>query len=436
MTASLATNAATRTEVRDFVCTACGCACDDLTLNVDADRIVALAPPCPLAEEMLLAERPAVHDADSVVSAVEQTAALLRAARSPLVMGFERATVEAQRIAVEIADRLGGFLDPTDDRGASQSHAAVQAVGAITATLGEVAQRSDLIVYWECDPATTHPRHMDRFALRPGRRVVAVANWPTPTAALADEYLLIPASSGFECLWTLRALLRGVALDAEQVEQQTGNPLTAWQRLADQLKATKYAAIFHDSASRGVPAAGASDSSSEAKRQAIVGLVRELHRHTRAVELSLGAAPNAVGAAQVLTWQTGFPASVSFARGYPEHLPGEAMAMRLAARREIDAALVIAADPLAHWPQAAADYLRSIPTVVLDDRETATMQAATVAIRTAPFDIATEGDVFRSDGVALPLRAAVRSTLPTTDEGLAQLSAALVAQPASSSTSA
>jgi formylmethanofuran dehydrogenase subunit B len=210
----------------------------------------------------------------------------------------------------------------------------------------------------------------------------------------------------------LPALVRGEALEAELVELQTGNALDAWQRLADQLKASSYAAIIHDGAS-------------EAKTQAITELVRDLHRHTRAVALPLGASPNAVGAAQVLTWQTGFPAAVSFARGYPQHLPDEATAVRLMARREVDAALILAADPLPNWPKVAADHLRSIPSIVIDDRQTATSQAATIAMRAATFGIATPGSVYRSDGVVLPLRPAVNSPLPSTADVLALLAVQL-----------
>jgi formylmethanofuran dehydrogenase subunit B len=413
-TALSAKDAAARRVVRDFVCAGCGCACDDLTLTIEGDRIASLEPPCPVAEQFLLAPR---SDAVpiSVPDAIEQAAALLSAARAPLIMGFERATVDVQRLAVEIADRLGATIDPTDERGTSRSHAAVQTVGAVTATLGEVAQRSDLVVYWDCDPATTHPRHMERFASRAGVRTIVVSSAPTPSSALANKYLLIPTGSGVECLWTLRALVRGVALDAEEVEVRTGNSLDAWQTLAEQLKSATYGAVFYDAAS----------ADATASSQAITKLARDLHRHTRAVALPLGAAPSAVGAAQVLTWQTGFPAAVSFARGYPQYLPGEAMAVQLAQRKEVDAALIIAADPLAAWPKAAADYLRSLPTIVLDDRDTLTLQAATIGIRTAPFGLATTGDVFRADGVTLPLRAAVNSPLPQVDAVLARLATRL-----------
>jgi formylmethanofuran dehydrogenase subunit B len=395
--------------IHDFVCTACGCACDDLTVETDGARIVAFAPPCPLAAAFLLAERPAEALPSDLAARLDEAARLLRAAKAPLIMGFERATVEAQRFAVEIADRLSAYLDPTDDRGASRSHAAVQNVGAITATLGEVASRSDLVIYWECDPATTHPRHMERFAGRELQRTLVVDHWPSPSASLADDYMLIPTHSGPECLATLRALVRDIAVDADTVEHQTGNSLEMWQRLAKRLKAAKYPAIFTDDASS----------------QAITELVRDLHRHTRAVALPLGGAPNAVGASQVLTWQTGFPAAVSFARGYPDYLPDEATAARLMARGEVDAALIVTADPLPHLALGAASHLRAIPTIVLDDRDTPTRQAATVAIPVAPFGLAEEGSVFRADGVVLPLRPAIASAALTTEHVLRELAARL-----------
>jgi formylmethanofuran dehydrogenase subunit B len=395
--------------IRDFVCTACGCACDDLTVETDGARIIAFEPPCPLAAAFLLAERPAAALPSDMDALIVDAARLLRAAKAPLIMGFERATVEAQRFAVEIADRLGAYLDPTDDRGVSRSHTAVQNVGAITATLGEVASRSDLVVYWECDPATTHPRHMDRFAGREGQRTIVIDHWPSPSASLADDYMLIPTRSGAECLATLRALVRGVAVDAETIEHQTGNSLEVWQELAERLKAAKYPTFF----------------TSDATPPAITELVRDLHHHTRAVALPLGGTPNAVGAAQVLTWQTGFPAAVSFARGYPQYLPDEATAARLLARGEVDAGLIIAADPLPHLALAAASHLRSIPTIVLDDRDTATRQAAAVAIPVAPFGLAEQGSVFRADGVVLPLRPAIASTLPTTEAVVRAIAAAI-----------
>ena len=50
---------------------------------------------------------------------------------------------------------------------------AVQAVGESTATLGEIKNRSDLVVYWGSDPLVSHPRHLERFVDAPGMFVPA-----------------------------------------------------------------------------------------------------------------------------------------------------------------------------------------------------------------------------------------------------------------------
>ena len=161
--------------------------------------------------------------------------------------------------------------------------------------------------------------------------------------------------------------------------------------------------------------------------QAITELVRDLHRHTCAAALPLGDRPNSIGAECVLTWQTGFPGAVSFSQGYPQYLPGEATAAGLLERGEVDAALVIAADPLPYLPPKAAAHLRAIPLIVVDDRETETSKAATIALHTAKFGIHTTGSIFRSgDGVGLPLHAALSSPLQATEAILSQLVAALV----------
>src|SRR5262249_51260482 len=109
------------------------------------------------------------------------------------------------------------------------------------------------------------------------------------------------------------------------------------------------------------------------------------------------------------------------ADGYPRYQPGEATASQLLTRGEVDAALVIGADPLPHLPREAQRYMNSISTIVLDDHETETFRAATGAIGTARFGVETSGDVYRSDGVALPLRAALAAKLPPAEDVLTRL---------------
>ncbi|QDT75415.1 molybdopterin-binding domain-containing protein [Lacipirellula limnantheis] len=426
--------------ITDYVCTACGCLCDDLTLTIEGRRIARVEPPCPVAAAFFLGERPAPPAAAMIdgqpaelEAALARAAEILQAASAPLLFGLQHATVDAQRAAVALADRLGATIDPTDAAGRSQNHAAIQTLGAVTATLGEVADRSDLIVYWNCNPAVTHPRHLERIARHPyaapgehptKRRVIVVAPERNASTSLADDALTLRTDSDLASLAVVRAIAAAatpadVRIENEdQVERQTGASLAQWAYLAERLKHARYAAIFY--------APDKSDpGGADPIAHSITELVRDLHRHTRAVALPLGEPGNAAGAAQVLAWQTGFPNAVNFAAGYPQSVPGESTAGAILERGEADAAIVIAADPLnpptTALSAAAQDHLKQIPTIVLDDHATETAKLAAVAIFTPTFGIETSGEVFRSDNIALPLRAAIAPTRPTAEELMQRL---------------
>jgi formylmethanofuran dehydrogenase subunit B len=154
---------------------------------------------------------------------------------------------------------------------------------------------------------------------------------------------------------------------------------------------------------------------------ALHALVRDLCRVTHIVALMLRREGNAAGAEDVLAWQTGYPAAVSFARGHPRASPGELDAAAVLERGEADAALVVGSDPLEQLPPAAAERLRAIPVVSVDPRDTATAAAARIAFTTAAPGVHRAGVVHRLDGVPVPLRSPLASSRPSDDEVLAAI---------------
>jgi formylmethanofuran dehydrogenase subunit B len=130
---------------------------------------------------------------------------------------------------------------------------------------------------------------------------------------------------------------------------------------------------------------------------------------------------NAAGAFKVLTWQTRYPFALSFARGFPQYNPGEFTASELLERGEVDAALVVGADPLTYLPPRAAAALRGLSTIVLAPRLHATAKIATVFFPTATYGIAAKGTMFRIDRIPLRVRQIVNSPLPTDEAVLLQL---------------
>src|ERR1700684_751257 len=156
----------------DVACTVCGCVCDDLTITVENNRITRAEKACVLAEPWFLSQNtvrlPTAQISGktaSVDDALGCAAEILKQARSPLIYGLSRSTTEGQRAAVALADRLGATIDTTATTGHAPSLMALQQVGESTCTLGEIKNRADLVIFWGSDPATTHPRHLERYSL-------------------------------------------------------------------------------------------------------------------------------------------------------------------------------------------------------------------------------------------------------------------------------
>ncbi len=170
----MAKHAANSTTVADATCTACGCACDDIDLQVSGQRIVAAQRACTLGERWFLdqpgdAQPACLVDGQpaTLEDGIVRSASILAAARYPLIYGLSHATGDAQRAATSIADWIGGNLDTTTSTDHGPSGVSFQGVGEVTSSLGEVANRGDLILFWGCDPVESHPRHLERYSLEP-----------------------------------------------------------------------------------------------------------------------------------------------------------------------------------------------------------------------------------------------------------------------------
>jgi formylmethanofuran dehydrogenase subunit B len=296
---------------------------------------------------------------------------------------------------VALAERIGAVIDPAgpgDDDGSFG--AAAQAIGLSTATLGDLRDRAELVVVWRADPVASHPRLLPRLRLDRDRRaedrtLVVIDSRRTATADEADEFIELQPELDLEALWAMRALVRDVPLDGDLAARL---PLDALDSVVGRLRAIGYGAVLHGPAGY-------------VNALALLALVRDLARITHVVELALRHDGNSRGAEDVLAWQTGYPAAVSFARGHPRARHGEFSAAGLLERGETDAALVVGFDALRHLPPRAADRLRRIPTVVVDPRATETAAAARVAFATAAGGVQREGTAHRMDGVPVTLRA-------------------------------
>ena len=409
--------------VKDATCTFCGCVCDDIDLTVEGDKIVDAKRACVLGNSWFLNHQ--VEDRPSclvrgkpapIEEGVRRAAEILSEARYPLIYGLSDTTSESQRVAVSIADWIGGNIDTTTSVCHGPSGMAFQGVGEVTCSLGEVRNRGDMIIFWGSNPAESHPRHFTKYSLMPkgmfvpngrkDRTCVVIDVRKTKSARAADIFIQLKPRSDFEAAWTLRALAQGIELDPEQVERETGQPLETWQDLVKRMKAARFGVIFFG---MGVTMTRGKHANSEA----ILLLTRDLNQFTRFTCKPNRGHGNVTGADNVVAWRTGFPFGVNLARGYPRFNPGEYTAADVLARGEADAAMIIASDPMSNFSEPARQHLKTIPYIAFDPKETPTSRSAEVAFTVATYGINVPGTVYRMDDVPIPLRPAFKSPHPS-----------------------
>jgi formylmethanofuran dehydrogenase subunit B len=265
--------------------------------------------------------------------------------------------------------------------------------GKVTCTLGEVRNRADFIVYWGGNPAECHPRHFTKYSLMPkgkfvprgrkDRTMVLVDIRETKSVKAADIFLQIKPGKDFEVLTILRALVKGERIDQTSVAE-TGLTLEQLQDLVDRMKRAKFGVFFFGMG---------------------LSMTRGKHMNSAAI---LG---------------------ISFSRGYPRFNPGEFSTIDLLVRGDVDAALVLGADPGATMPQPAIDHLARVPTIVLDPKVTHSSRLARVHITTAVTGISAAGTGYRMDEVPLPLRPALKSPYPTDEEVIRRIHQAVARRP-------
>jgi formylmethanofuran dehydrogenase subunit B len=410
--------------IENVVCSFCGCLCDDIVVEVKDNRIAEAKKACTNGRSLFLnahteAAQPTVDGKEvEWAQAVDAAARILTDAASPLIYGLSSTASEAQRKAIALADLLGATIDSTSSVCHGPTTIGIQSQGEPTCTLGEVKHRADLLIFWGCNPAEAHQRHFARYSVlakgkltprgRKDRTVVMVDVRPTASSRQADIFLQVRPGCDFEVLTALRALLKGQDLDVDEVGEVN---VVQLRDVVERMKSCRFGVIFFG---MGVTQTGGK----HLNVAELLTLVAELNAHARFTAMPMRGHGNVAGADCTLTWQTGYPFAVNFARGYPQYNPGEFTAVDVLARGEADAALIIASDPVAHFPRRAAEWLSQIPVVVLDPMVNLTARTARVVLPTAIYGISAAGTAYRMDNVPLPLKKVVESTQPTDEQVL------------------
>jgi formylmethanofuran dehydrogenase subunit B len=399
--------------VEHVTCLGCGCGCDDISVTVSEGRITEVTPLCPVGRawfgdgsiplEIQTSGRPAALD-----QAVTEAAELLLEARGQVLVYIgPDLTSQAQRQALALADLLAATVDSATSPTAAEGLLAVQRRGRAGATLGEIRNRADVLLFWGTDPDSRYPRFIARYVDpagthvpegRRGRTLIGVGVGSDPAPKGVELTLTLEPSEEIAALSLMRASVQGYA------REQKSPGLTQAMAIADRLVKARYAVVIHDAEPGDEPR-------NPLRVEALIALALALNGPTRASLISLRAGSNRVGAEVVLTWQTGYPFSVDYSRGHPRYEPGDRGVGRLGAGR-FRAALIVGSPPL---DGSLSRTPAGLSTVAIGPRASQAPFPTRVAIDTGVAGIHEAGTAYRMDEVPLQLRPPLEGQRSTTE---------------------
>ena len=408
----------------------CGIGTDDLTIQVEGLSLKVTENGCtintPAFEQPITDTRPRVNGKEvSLDEAVKKAADLLKDTQQPVIGGCAT-DVSGMRALMALADKNGALVDQVSFNKAKSNFLTLQDSGWMTTTLAEVKNRCDVFVVIGCDVEGLVPRFFEQYLWNAEsmflddtaqRKVIYIGKQPSGEASTSpkgDKAQVLSCDNVdlAEVVAVLRALIKGKSIVAETVG---GIAITDLLAVAETLKTATYGVVSW--------AAGSLDfAHAELTVQTVCELVKDVNASgVRCSGFPLGGKEGDQTANQVCGWQTGYPARVSFAKGFPEYDPYLYDGREILERGEADALVWVHA-----FNSAVIPPIADVPTIVVGRSGMKFAQEPDVFIPVGTAGIDHVGHAYRLDNVvAIRLKKLRDSDLPTTADVLNAIEQAL-----------
>jgi formylmethanofuran dehydrogenase subunit B len=403
---------------KNIVCPVCGAACDDIIVEYD-DGKIEVKNACKMGnakfhelvsthriKNPMIKENGKFRDAEWD-EALDKAAEILANAKRPFIFMGSETSCEAMEVGLHIGEYLGGVVDSNATICHGPTCMGIQEAGLVGATSGQKKIRSDVTIYWGSNPMESMPKHMARYAVFPrgywtrrgrfDRTIITVDPRRTPTAIASDIHLQIKPNTDYELFCALMTILRGKE-PHRSVEDITGIPIEMMKEVVEIMKNCNFGSIY-------VGLGIASSFGKHRNAEMAMALTKELNRYAKFTIGALRGHCNVAGFNQIATYLYGYPFGLDFARGYPRYNPGEFTTVDVLKEKEVDAALVLSADLVAHLPADCGRYLAEIPMVCIDIAPCPTTMASDIVLPGVIDAMESEGTFYRLDDVPVHFRA-------------------------------
>ena len=378
-----------------MICPVCSCLCDDIEI-VDGKIMNACKRGCEFFSKYEEnRSKPLVEGREvNIDEAIDAAVNLLKQSKSVAIYGLDTTVVEAQKKAIELAEKLEAYIDDNSSFCLGEFVEAVLKEEVPTTTLEEVRDNAYVMFYWGSNPHYSIPRHMSRYTYYPrGRKrprgyeedrflvVVDVRRSETATLAKKNARFIL-VEDDLELVDSFFKVLEGkaskyssdAAVILREMKKSDFNVVFGGLGLKYGLKDLK---PFFD-------------------------LVNKLNEVAPLYFIPAGFHGNMRGFNETLFENVGVVNRFSFKE---QNSKEEFAFTELLKREKIDTALIVGTDPVSSLPFEVSLKLRKIKTIVVDPRNSLTARIANVVIPSAFSGLETSGTMVRSDGVRFKLEA-------------------------------
>ncbi|MFN3384715.1 MAG: formylmethanofuran dehydrogenase subunit B [Archaeoglobaceae archaeon] len=375
-----------------MICTGCSCLCEDIEIR-DSKILNACEKGYKHISRIIesRAKNRVYGKEVDVDKAIEAAMELLKSAKNPAIYGLDTTTVEAQRLAIKIAEKLSGYIDDNSSFCMGEFVEAILRKKIPPATLDEVRDYAYVLVYWGANPYHSIPRHMSKFTYYPrgakrnrgydeDRFLVVIDVRKSETAKLAKKNAkFIKVDNDLDLIDSFEKAIEGKAPKYDVAE------------IVREMKKADFNAIFGGLGLKyGL----------KGNYEKFFAFLNKANSFAPLYFIPMGFHSNMRGFNETLFEEVGEVNKFSFFEkrsdpnfSFPELLKSE----------KIDVALIVGTDPISSLPFEFSKNIFKIKKIVLDPRETLTAKNAEVSIASSFSGIESEGTMVRSDGVRIKL---------------------------------
>ncbi len=390
--------------------TALGCSliCDDFS----SDQTVQNAN-CPKCQRWFewaqdASRRPPFFQLDgagvSSEKCLEELKLLLRQAKRPAIFASGHLTSAQSHRVIDLAAQERALLTTHLTPANATLSSSISRHGASTCTMGEIAERCDVLFLWNINPEDDCPRLWERLRIkeRSTARIYCLGSLPSQFPANVIHIPVTNQQEAQEALTSLQLLLNGQSLPSLDA---------TWNDLASSLRDADYPVFL------------VSNHQSELHSPLISRLLLDLHlmlrEHNRGFLVSLPSVAPALTTGAALLSRTGYPDAFDFAAIGPQM--SESLSLEtLLEQQEIDTLLVIADRLDRRVVDALSPSSKNLKVMVISpDADQSFPFPVKTSIACSPWDV--PSFVLRFDGIPIPVRSVQESLRPKLTDLLIRL---------------